>query len=121
MSVPIDQAREDRIGLGPIADAYGPDEQAMGWYYYLEEELRFPFTARCCVQVVTSPLRIGDEVSAVGLAPEGECEHSMFVLITWDGDTLAVPLHQLDLIDVDDRVRQAAGDWRYWIDRGYEF
>ncbi|OQC08998.1 MAG: Calcium binding protein [Candidatus Cloacimonetes bacterium ADurb.Bin088] len=28
-----------------IVDAYGPEEQAMSWYYYLEEQLRFPFAA----------------------------------------------------------------------------
>ena len=30
-----------------LSDAYGEDEQAMGWYNYLEEKLKFPFTARC--------------------------------------------------------------------------
>jgi hypothetical protein len=29
--------RENRIREEIIVDAYGPEEQAMGWYYYLEE------------------------------------------------------------------------------------
>lgn len=32
--------REERIGMEIIVDAYGPEEQAMGWYYYLEEKLQ---------------------------------------------------------------------------------
>jgi hypothetical protein len=26
--------REERIAMEIIVDAYGPEEQAMGWYYY---------------------------------------------------------------------------------------
>jgi hypothetical protein len=33
--------REEPIAMEVIVDAYGPEEQAMGWYYYLEEKLRF--------------------------------------------------------------------------------
>jgi hypothetical protein len=31
--------RENRIEEDIIVDAYGPEEQAMGWYYYLQEKL----------------------------------------------------------------------------------
>ena len=39
--------REIRIHDEIIVDAHGPEEQAMGWYYYLEEKLQFPFQAQC--------------------------------------------------------------------------
>ncbi len=38
-----DPVREDRIHNEAIVDAYGPEEQAMGWYYYLENKLRETF------------------------------------------------------------------------------
>jgi hypothetical protein len=38
-----DSIREDRIHSDAIVDAYGSEEQAMGWYYYLEGKIRFPF------------------------------------------------------------------------------
>ena len=41
------KAREERIHNEIIVDAYGPEEQAMGWYYCLEEKLGFPFKAKC--------------------------------------------------------------------------
>jgi hypothetical protein len=33
-----DPLREDRIHNEAIADANGPEEQVMGWYYYLEDK-----------------------------------------------------------------------------------
>ena len=38
----LDPDREDRIDNQIVVDAYGPEEQAMGWYYYLENKIRFP-------------------------------------------------------------------------------
>src|SRR5690349_10383884 len=75
-----DDAREERIHMEIIVDAYGPEEQALGWYYYLEGTLQFPFTAHCIARRATSPLEVGDEVEVVGMPAEGECEHDMFVL-----------------------------------------
>jgi hypothetical protein len=51
-----DPIREDRIDNEAIVDAYGPEERALGWYYYLENQLRFPFDARCIATRVVSPL-----------------------------------------------------------------
>jgi Calcium binding len=39
-----DPIREARINEA-IADAYGPEERALGWYYYLENQSRVPFEA----------------------------------------------------------------------------
>ena len=45
----------------------------MGWYSYLEDKLSFPFLTRCINERAISPLRVGDEVEVVGMAPEDEC------------------------------------------------
>ena len=50
-----DPVREDRIHNEAIADANGPEEQVMGWYYYLEDKIRFPFQAKCIAAKVVSP------------------------------------------------------------------
>jgi hypothetical protein len=117
---PRDQEREQRTTMEIIVDAYGPEEQAMGWYYSLEDQLRFPFVATCTAERSISPLRVGDEVDVVGMAPEEECEHEMFVLIRWERRTLAVPLAQLEGVAVDEQTRQAIEDWQYWVAQGYE-
>ena len=46
----------------------------MGWYCYLEERLRFPFRAKCIAHRAISPLRKGQEVEVVALAPADECD-----------------------------------------------
>ena len=116
-----DEEREERIQMEIVVDAYGPEEQAMGWYNYLSDTLQFPFSARCIVRRATSPLEPGDEVEVVGMAPEEECQHEMFVLIQGKSHPLAVPLMQLEGIEVDEESKQAIEDWHYWVDKGYEF
>jgi hypothetical protein len=41
-----DPAREERIEQEIIVDANSGEEQAMGWYYYLEDQRCFPFKAQ---------------------------------------------------------------------------
>ena len=65
-----DPIREERIRNEAVVDAYGPEEQAMGWYYYLEDKLRFPFQAKCITSKVVSPLRKGETVEVRRMAPE---------------------------------------------------
>ena len=50
-----DEAREDRIDMEIVVDAYNSEERAMGWYYYLEDQLNFPFLARCVEEREVSP------------------------------------------------------------------
>jgi hypothetical protein len=117
-----DKDREERIAMEIIVDAYGPEEQAMGWYYYLEERLRFPFTAICVAKRAISPLRVQDEVDVIGMAPEEECEREIFVAIRWERDGLAVPLSQLNPIEeTETETKLAVEDWHYWVQMGYQF
>jgi hypothetical protein len=116
-----DAVREQRILMEVVVDAYGPDERAMGWYYYLEGKLNVPFTARCATRRAVSPLRVKDEVEVIGMAPEEECGREMFVTIRWEKDGLAVPLSQLKVGDADEQTREAVEDWHYWVRQGYEF
>ena len=90
----------------------------MGWYYYLEEQFQFPFTAQCLTRRAISPLRPGDDVEVIDMAPEEECEHEMFVLIRWEREGLAVPLMQLKVVGADEQTTQAVEDWHYWVQQG---
>jgi hypothetical protein len=116
-----DSLREDRIYNEAIVDAYGPEERALGWYYYLESQLRFPFEARCIVAKIVSPLSKGETVQVLRMAPEEACCADMLVLIRWQGRRLAVPLSQLAAVDADQSTADAIGDWHYWVAQGYGF
>jgi len=104
-----------------VIDAYGPQEQALGWYYYLEDKLRFPFKARCIRERRISPLKRGEEVQVIGMTPENDCMNEMFVEIEWGGRTMGAPLSQLEAIEADNEMEQAISDWHYWVARGCQF
>src|SRR5437016_14565463 len=80
---------ERRLWMEIIVDAR-PEEQAIGWYYYLEEHLRFPFKGRCIAERATSPLRVGEIVEVRGMPGEEVCEHEMFVEVAWQRPLRAV-------------------------------
>ena len=126
---PKDEAREQRIRDEAVVDAYGAEEQAMGWFYYLEDKLGFPFKAVCDRHRPISALNPGQCAEVTGMAPEDECLREMFVTVCWEKEQpLAVPLMQLDIpemddeggeIEIDEDTAEAIADWRYWWDRGY--
>lgn len=106
-----------------VVDCYDRHEVAMGWYYYLEDRLQFPFTATCIAQRAVSPLRVKDKVQVIGMPPEAECESEVFVTIQWDRpEGLAVPLAQLKpTAKTEAQTKEAVADWYYWRSMGYEY
>jgi hypothetical protein len=116
-----DESREQRIEMEIVVDAYDAAERAMGWYSYLEDKLHVPFLTRCITERATSPLQVGDEIEVVGMAPEDECQHEMFVETPWEHRrTLAVPLSQLKVVHGDQETAQAVEDWHDWVRMGNE-
>jgi hypothetical protein len=82
--------------------------------------MKVPFEARCSVARPISVLKVKEEVEVLGMAPEVECDSEMFVLIRRTSERMAVPLAQLQPLSKDQETQDAAGDWLYWVDRGYE-
>jgi Calcium binding len=101
-----------------IVDA-GPEEQALSWYRYLESKIRFPFQAKCLAAKVVSPLRKGETVEVVRMAPDDVCAHDMLVLVRWQGRNMVVPLAPLTAVDPDESTAEAIADWHYWVAQGY--
>lgn len=115
-----DEIREKRICDEIIVDTYGPEEQALGWYYYLEDKMTFPFRAKCIVHRTISPLEVGEMVQVVGMPSEEDCYHEMFVIIELQGRRMGVPLSQLEPVDADEETRTAVEDWHYWVAMGHQ-
>ena len=117
-----DEEREDRIIMEIVVDAYGSEERVLGWYYYLDGQLQFPFQAICVAKRSSSPLKLKEKVEVTGMADVDESQREMLVMIRWDDDELAVPLSQLQPVAfVNDETRQAVEDWHYSVGMGYEF
>ena len=117
-----DSVRDRRIRDEIVVDAHDEGERAMGWFCYLQDTLAFPFTATVTTKRAISPLRPGDEVEILGMAPEDECAHEIFVMTRWERDGLAITLSQVRAQDhVDEETAQAVEDWAYWARMGYQF
>lgn len=87
-----EQDREEHIVMEVIVDTYGSEEQAIGWYYYLEGKITFPFKARCVRERLISPLRASEEITVERMAPEDDCMSEVFIMAQWKGRLLGVPL-----------------------------
>lgn len=124
-----DEEREERITMEIVVDAYSPEEQAMGWYHYLQNIFHFPFIATCKLKQYGSPHKQEKHVKVVGMASEEECENEMFVEVEWDGDILPWLLEELIFKSGDEelskeiatKTQEAIEDWHYWVNRGYTF
>src|SRR4051812_50181868 len=103
-----------------VVDAYDEQERAIGWYYYLELKINFPFLARCATRRSTSPLKVGDELEVIGMAPVEDCEHDMFVEMDWDEEELAVPLSQLEGNSADDENKEGGGERAFLGKKGHQ-
>ena len=114
-----DQEREDRIRDEAVVDAYGEEERAIGWYYYLEDRIHFPFRGRCIRRVST--LKEGNEIAVLKMADVAVCMHDMFVTVDNGEDTIDVPLAQIEPQNASSEAEKAIGDWHYWTARGYQF
>ena len=115
-----DPIREERIHNEAIVDA-GPEERAMGWYYYLENQLRFPFQARC---ITAKSFRLSAKVKpsrSFAWRPKKLAAPTCSCRSAGKAGRMAVPLSQLAAIDVDQVTKEAIGDWHYWVSQGYLF
>jgi len=67
-----DASRKDRIEDEVIVDCYDEYEVAMGWFYYLNDNLIFPFKASIVGDIKISSLQEGDSVTVIELI-KGNC------------------------------------------------
>lgn len=121
MIIEHNEERERRIQDEAIVDAYGSEEQALGWYYYLEERIIVPFKARCLYSHMTSPLKLSEVVKVLEMAGEDDCTSDMIVIVQFQARTVGVPLEQLEPIAGDEGMLEAIRDWHYWVGRGHTF
>jgi hypothetical protein len=124
-SVERDENREHRIATEIIVDAEDKEDRAMGWYYYLEETLNFPFMAKWTKKSRKSSTSEEKAVEVLGMAPDDECLKDMYVEVAVingkDDDVYSAKLSEIQAIDVDDETQEAIADWLYWLARGYKF
>ena len=119
-----DDIREERIDFEVVVDAYDESERAMGWYYYLEDRLDFPFKAKW----ISRNKPEGRQVTVLEMSPEDDCLGDMFVEVLYkEGeleeleDVFSARLSEIRPLNVTAATAEAIDDWHYWIERGYQF
>ncbi len=112
---PHDSEREHRISSEIIVDAYNGQEERQGWLNYLDDHLTVPFKA----------IWDGEPVEVVGISEEDECQQEMKVEVCYteqdSKDIFPVSLSSLEPVKADETTTEAINDWKYWVERGYEF
>jgi hypothetical protein len=116
-----DPAREERIDDEIVVDAYDSEERMSGWFHSIQDTIENNVRCRCRKTRSMSPLKVGEEVDVIDVAPYDDCESEMFVLVGWNDRKLAVPLEQLEPIEGDPKAVEIIEDWLYWCLMGYEF
>ena len=117
-NIPKDSKREKRIDYEIVVDAYHEEERAMGWYYYLEDNLNFPFSAKWLDS--RNPEK-EKNVNVIDLSSTDDCLHDMFVEVEYKNEQYSAKLKHIKAIDVDEATQTAIEDWMYWVERGYQF
>ncbi len=124
-SVERDETREHRIETEIIVDAEDKEDRAMGWYYYLDDMIEFPFMAKWKKKSRKTSTIDEKPVEVLGMAPEDDCLRDMYVEVAYIGgkedDIHTAKLSDIEPIDVDEETQEAIADWLYWLGRGYKF
>ena len=116
-----DPAREYRIEMEIVVDAYDPVERMVGWICSIEDVLCNNVRCKCRKARSMSPLKVGDEVDVIEVGSEDDCVGEIFVFVQWNDRKLTVPLEQLEPISGDPKAIEIIEDWLYWCLMGYEF
>lgn len=112
-----DPAREHRILYEVIVDCYDEQEEFMGWYYYMADNLEFPITA-----TVRLPLRGGKTeektVQIIEVDPKSETGRAIRLGITEAGSERVHYISPEAIIRLDTTPEnlEIINDWLYWHD-----
>ena len=112
-----DEEREKRIDYEVVVDAYDEEERAMGWYYYLAENIDFPFEAKW----LSGKKPEGRNVKVLDMSSADDCQHDMLVEVEYQDDVFSARLSDIEPLQVGEESIQVITDWKYWVNRGYEF
>ena len=91
MGVDTNPDIEQRIDYEIVVDCYDSEEVAMGWYYYLEDHLAFPFVATCKKALKASPLKKAEEVTVTGMGDIKELSLNKFPFLLSFWNSRIVP------------------------------
>jgi hypothetical protein len=104
-----------KIDYEIIVDCYDEYEVSMGWYYYMEESLKFPFTATAEQKMADGKIKL-TEIKVTGLASDEEGFMGKdFAFEMLKGEHFSnIWYSKLSQINGDDETLEALAVWDYW-------
>jgi len=114
----MNQKYQDIIEDKIIVDCYDEYEMAMGWFYYLSDNMSFPFKAKIIAENSVGSLRKEDTVNVVELM-NTDAEMSSIdtfratVGIEYEEHIYDIPLEMLEGIDCDKETAEVIEVWRF--------
>ncbi len=107
---------DEKIRNEVVVDCRDDYEQNMSWFYYLEEELEFPFIAYVPVKLIEQTAgQVCRKVNVIGLKETdfGD-KFELKVETEFDRYIMEFPLAVLRDIRASDEVIEAIELWQYW-------
>ena len=118
----MNQKYQDIIEGQIIVDCYDEYEMAMGWFYYLSDNMSFPFKAKVSVENSVGSLKKDDIVNVVELMNSDEEMISMYsfkatVGIEFGEHVYDISLEMIEGIDCDKETADVIEVWSYDCER----
>ncbi len=107
---------EDKLYDEILVDCKDVYEQNMSWYYYVCDELEFPFKAKTELKKRTGQKEL-KEVEVLGLS-EDSCDFEesfdLKVDIVLNEYIIQIPLKNLKDVNGSEKTTETIGIWKYW-------
>lgn len=110
-------AQLDRIEM-LLADADSDEAELEQWVRHLSDALAFPFEADVAYYQEQGPLQEGDTVNVTGISLV-DTEHGIIVSVDHLGNSLDIPLSQLEPMDETSANFQLVDDYIVWFENRY--
>ncbi len=100
-----------------LVDCSHEYEQNMSWYYYVQDELEFPFEATINIRKRDGS-KISKRIKVIDLSSDDtnfERNFNIEVAVEFDDYLLEIALEKLDEISASEKTIEIINTWKYWI------
>lgn len=108
---------EEKIWNEILIDCKDDIEQNMSWFYYVQDELEFPFIAYVALKELTGR-EVLKRVNVVRMSSDDsnfEKNFNLTVEVEFDDCILEFPLSKLERIKASESTVNVIEIWNYWI------
>jgi hypothetical protein len=111
---------EEKLYNEILVDCKGEYEQNMSWFYYIQDEIKFPFIAYVEVKEIgqRENTRVLKKIKVIELSTDDSNFENNFdikVSVEFDKYIMEFPLSKLEDIRASKSIIEIIELWKYWI------